>query len=404
MKTTMPEPEILQRYSKPVLRELPSCYSHDDTAAIASRQVHEHAVVDHDDTLSDNMPEGGYLEHEIASVLPMLDDEEFADLANDIKQNGLRDTIVLSPEGDKIIEGRNRQKAALSVGVQPRFRLFNPATDGESLAAFVTSKNFRRRHLSPSQRAAYAVDLLPFFEKEAAARQRHEPQPDTAEGAAKEGGLASNDAKGGKNGSKVAPHDELSQETGYDVANESQAKPRKGKAAAQAVGVSQASVERAKHLKKTDPKAFEASKAPKKKATVSEEQLEKAIDRIEKICGQAQAKAIREGDLMRSKKDVVAYAALSDTKMLAIRALIDQGWTVKRATHFKAEDLLPTHTIRQAMHRAIAAGGAYLQKVQDESGGLIANVAIEMVFGERARKQKAKRGHGSSGAATGPTS
>jgi len=75
-------------------------------------------------------------------------------LAADIQANGLREAIWLHPDGS-IIDGRNRYRACLSVGIAPRFQLW----DGQgSLVSFVVSLNLHRRHLTSSQCGAIAVD------------------------------------------------------------------------------------------------------------------------------------------------------------------------------------------------------------------------------------------------------
>jgi ParB-like chromosome segregation protein Spo0J len=61
-----------------------------------------------------------YPYHPLAEVLPLLTGREFDDLVEDIGKNGLRDPINLF-EG-RIIDGRNRERACLKAGVEPRYR------------------------------------------------------------------------------------------------------------------------------------------------------------------------------------------------------------------------------------------------------------------------------------------
>lgn len=102
--------------------------------------------------------------HDVANIFPMMDDEQFNSLVEDIKTNGLLMPIWLHPDDGSIIDGRNRYKACLEAEATPHYKTW----DGRgSLVAFVVSLNFNRRHLTSSQRATLAVDVLPMFEKEA---------------------------------------------------------------------------------------------------------------------------------------------------------------------------------------------------------------------------------------------
>lgn len=92
--------------------------------------------------------------HPIADVFPLMTDEEFTYLCEDIRRNDLREDIWLWE--NKIVDGRNRYNACVAVGVTPRFRRWNGKG---KLSAFVISLNLHRRHLSESQRAFVAARL-----------------------------------------------------------------------------------------------------------------------------------------------------------------------------------------------------------------------------------------------------
>jgi N6-adenosine-specific RNA methylase IME4 len=104
-------------------------------------------------------------DHEIAAIFPLLSETEMEGLARDIKENGLREPITLY-EG-KILDGRNRYRACVVAGVEPGTKEFR----GDSPVAFVISANLKRRHLTESQKAAVAQDVLPLLEKEAKERR-----------------------------------------------------------------------------------------------------------------------------------------------------------------------------------------------------------------------------------------
>lgn len=96
----------------------------------------------------------------------LVPDDELRELADDIAANGLRNPIVLL--SGKVLDGRNRLAACKIAEVEPRFTEF----DGDDPIGWVVSQNLVRRHLTASQRAVVALDLLPLLEKEAKARQR----------------------------------------------------------------------------------------------------------------------------------------------------------------------------------------------------------------------------------------
>jgi hypothetical protein len=90
--------------------------------------------------------------HPLAELFPMFPENELKELADDIKQNGLRAPITLYE--DKILDGRNRYLACKKARVEPKFRQHT----GDPVA-FVVSANLRRRHLNDSQRSVIAARL-----------------------------------------------------------------------------------------------------------------------------------------------------------------------------------------------------------------------------------------------------
>lgn len=94
-----------------------------------------------------------YESHEIADCWPMIEPEKFGELCDDIAENGLLNSIVLF-EG-KILDGRNRYKACVEVGVEPTFTEY----DGDDPTGHAISLNNMRRDLNPSQRAMVAEKL-----------------------------------------------------------------------------------------------------------------------------------------------------------------------------------------------------------------------------------------------------
>ena len=108
--------------------------------------------------------------HPIANIFPLLQGEEFEELKRDIAQSGLLQAIWLHPDG-RIVDGRNRWRACTETNTNARFETWNEARHGP-LVSFVVSLNLKRRHLTNSQRAVIALDILPMLEEEARERQR----------------------------------------------------------------------------------------------------------------------------------------------------------------------------------------------------------------------------------------
>jgi hypothetical protein len=103
--------------------------------------------------------------HEAAKIFPMMTVTEYDQLKADISANGLLEPIVIY--NGLILDGRNRYLACTDLGITPEYETF----DGGDPVSFVISKNLHRRHLTASQRAMIAIDVLPMFEAEAKKRQ-----------------------------------------------------------------------------------------------------------------------------------------------------------------------------------------------------------------------------------------
>ncbi|MBI3696607.1 MAG: ParB N-terminal domain-containing protein [Acidobacteria bacterium] len=105
--------------------------------------------------------------HAVAELFPLMRGTAFEELVADIKKNGLREPILCDAEG-RILDGRNRYRACLEAGVEPRFVTW----EGEgSLPELALSLNLRRRHLDESQRALVAARLAKMLEAGAIKRR-----------------------------------------------------------------------------------------------------------------------------------------------------------------------------------------------------------------------------------------
>ncbi|MFD4316427.1 ParB/RepB/Spo0J family partition protein [Streptomyces sp. NPDC058548] len=82
----------------------------------------------------------------------MLDEEELHALAEDIREHGLRQPVVLDATG-RILDGKNRLRACEIAGVEPAYITY----EGDDARAYVLSVNSRRRHLTKGQLAMIAA-------------------------------------------------------------------------------------------------------------------------------------------------------------------------------------------------------------------------------------------------------
>ena len=144
--------------------------------------------------------------HPAAMVFPLEEGDVFKQLVDSIREQGVQNAVLLS--GDRIVDGRNRVRAALAVGsdVEIPFRQLGPDEDPCLVAA---AQNIARRHLQGGQRIALASQVrrlsvrLSAVEKERLAKEAAE-----RERAAKEAGGAQGDpASEGQPAAPVAAAD-----------------------------------------------------------------------------------------------------------------------------------------------------------------------------------------------------
>lgn len=98
-----------------------------------------------------------YPEHPYVHLFPAMADTEFEALVADIRQHGVRNPIVVTPDG-YLIDGRHRQRACQALGIDAPAIAYTGDPDG--LLDYVLSTNLQRRHLNPTQKAELANDLV----------------------------------------------------------------------------------------------------------------------------------------------------------------------------------------------------------------------------------------------------
>lgn len=115
--------------------------------------------------------------HPAAELFPLLGDDELRDLAEDIKAHGLHEPVWLydDPErGTVLLDGRNRARACLLVGVEIRTRPYR----GSDPIAFSISANLKRRHLTSGQRDFLAIGVEQLYAAETKRGRPPKSQPE----------------------------------------------------------------------------------------------------------------------------------------------------------------------------------------------------------------------------------
>jgi ParB-like chromosome segregation protein Spo0J len=242
--------------------------------------------------------------HEAANIFPMMDDAALAELAADIKANGLRDPIWRHPDG-RIIDGRNRWLACQMVGVDCRHRTYERSD--ETIVPYVVSHNLHRRHLTTAQRAAVAAEIANLYR--------------------------------GANQHLVK---------GPSIEGTTQAQ------AAQMMGVSVASVERAAAVKRAGPALHEKVKGGALTAGEARATIAKAIDPPAEV--EQDAAEDQDADTGPSDGDhaLAAILGVAKLKISGTAAAKNYEWTdAELAKADKAATWLRmfTHEVRRDRHR-----------------------------------------------------
>ena len=104
--------------------------------------------------------------HPLADVFPMKPDDEFWELVEHIRENGVASELMREKGTNLLIDGRNRllavsitQSLFEVVDIEPQFVL-----------PYVTASNLHAKKFSTDQKAMIAARLRPYYEKQAKER------------------------------------------------------------------------------------------------------------------------------------------------------------------------------------------------------------------------------------------
>jgi ParB-like chromosome segregation protein Spo0J len=164
--------------------------------------------------------------HPVAEAFPLVEGTEFDELCDSVKGLGLVNPIILLD--GKVIDGRNRLRAAVAVGMTDiRTEDLPPGTDA---IRYVMAQNIERRHLTPAQRAAITIVLM---ESNGELARAEEAAKESRVAQLRQGDVVPSPSGDGNGAGRVS------------------------KKVAELAKVSQATAERVLKLKRTDPEKFE---------------------------------------------------------------------------------------------------------------------------------------------------
>jgi protein gp37 len=128
---------------------------------------------------------GRFKVHPVADAFPLIEGDEFDALVADVDEHGLIEPIVLAPDEETIVDGRNRYRACEKAGRDPVFTTLGPHYTDEEIVSYIISINVRRRHLSVGQLSMIGLRIREHYAGRA--RQRmlagvKSPAPISAQG------------------------------------------------------------------------------------------------------------------------------------------------------------------------------------------------------------------------------
>lgn len=128
--------------------------------------------------------------HPAADAFPMMSEEEFQELVEDIKANGLRTPLVFNHNHSILIDGRNRLRACADARVSITYTTLPEGYTDQQIIDYIVSANVHRRHLTQAQKAMVATALEPMYAEAAKERMlagKKDPSADLREGSPREG-------------------------------------------------------------------------------------------------------------------------------------------------------------------------------------------------------------------------
>lgn len=258
-------------------------------------------------------------DHVLAALFPMLPEDELEALADAMLSSNIqRDPIVIH-EG-KILDGRNTLKALGIAGMTPRFRDYDPGTEGPAWK-YVRDRNLTRRNLDPTQRAAIVSGLLQHSDDAAALSVAEMAAVADVSPRTMTDAIAAEEAGHGKD-------------------------MRDGKTSASAA---------AKKARKDKPQKPKAEK-PTDEAASAALRAEKESE-VKKIHGDQFARAFGNGTILKKLKDIKEFLDLDAAAQKDLVPYLAEGWTLDKAIKFHNSDVTTEDSVESLILRVTANGG-----------------------------------------------
>lgn len=251
--------------------------------------------------------------HRAAAVLPLVTGAKRDSLTASVRRRGLTDPIVIH-EGE-IVDGRNRLRACLDAGVEPRFVIW---TEDGSVVDWIIAKNLERRHLNEQQRAMIAAKLATVMAEEGRERRarnlrRTSANPDGANRSHRDGAAGQD---GDQHPDSGAGASEEPQETPAipDGTNRShRAEGRATERAADMLDVSATSTKRAARVLKLGDETLVAA------VTAGDVSLDAAVQ-VAEMPKEEQREAVKKGKVKEVAKRVRGEKAAKKPKSRPAKA------------------------------------------------------------------------------------
>lgn len=279
--------------------------------------------------------------HQFAKIFPLLGDADRAVLRKSLEENGQREEIVLFD--GQVLDGQNRYREMIDLGLEPVFRDYDKISDGADPFAFVWDKNFTRRQLTASQKAALIVERSRILAERGSKTESVEVEaakvhvsPSTAHAAARI--------------ERESP--ELFQQL------------KDGTTTVHAANVELGHAQSTSAADAPPAKKNAAKKAPAKKAAPKDDEEAEALKALRKemfptvehLHGEEFAGALKRGTILKTLKELKAFHKCNDEEQSLIVPYIVQGWEVARATKFVVKSIADTDPIRDLIFRFNATG------------------------------------------------